>query len=124
MSQDFQKLVDEYAAIANFIDEEEAKIRVYKKARENIKAALMAKMNELGITNAKAAGGGSVTIVNGTSATIVDGEAFFDFVFETGNTDMLTKRASADAVRDYLDVTGELPPGIEITTTQTMRFNR
>ena len=124
MNDDFKSLLEEYSTVAAFIDEKESEVAAIKKVRDKIKVALMAKMNELGIANAKSTAGHGVTIVTNSGVRVVDAEAFFDFVFETGDSDFLTKRASTEAVEDYLKVNNKLPPGVEMTQAQTLRFTR
>ena len=124
MNDDFKSLLEEYATVAAFIDDKEAEIAQIKKVRDKIKVALMAKMNELGIDNAKSTAGHSVCVVTNAGVRVVDAEAFFDFVFESGDESFLTKRANTEAVEEYLKVNNQLPPGIEMTQAQTLRFTR
>lgn len=121
---DFNQLLEEYAAINEYIDNEEEKLKGPKTVRDKIKAALMACMNTLKIDNAKTHAGHAVCIVSGSSAKVVDGEAFFEFVIENGRTDMLTRRCSVEAIQEYLDVNNQLPPGIEFVKANTLRFTR
>lgn len=120
----FKTLLEEYATIAAFIEDKEAELAGVKKIRDKIKEALMAQMNQIGVTNAKSIAGHNVTLVNNSSVKVVDAEAFFDFVFERGDSDFLTKRASTEAVEAYVTVNNQLPPGLEMTQTQTMRFTK
>ena len=121
---DFNQLLEEYASVAAFIDEKEAELSGIKKVRDKIKVALMATMNTLGLKNAKSSAGHGVTLVTNNSAKVVDAEAFYSFVFESGDTSFLTKHVAADAVKSYLDEEDKLPPGVEMTSSMTLRFNR
>lgn len=120
----FTELLEEYATLAAHIAGKEEEIAGIKKIRDKIKDALMAEMNTIGLSNAKSQAGHRVELVLNPGVRIVDAEAFFDFVFRRGDTDYLTKRANADAVKAYLEVNNELPPGIEMTQAQTMRFTK
>ena len=121
---EFKEIMEDYAAICAFIDGEEAKIKVFKKTRDKIKVALMASMNTIGIDNAKTAAGHSVCRVLNNSAKVKDAEAFYDFIFESGDTSFLTKHCAADAVKAYLDEHKKLPPGIELVSAYTLRFTK
>lgn len=121
---DFNQLLEEYATLKSFIDSKEDELKDIKKACENIKAALMASMNSLSIGNARSLAGHAVCIVNSKSAKVVDGAAWFDFVFEQGDESFLTKACSADAVEAYLKEHNQLPPGIEYVQAQTLRFTK
>lgn len=124
MADDFNTLLEEFSTVAAFIDAKEDELAGIKKVRDKIKAALMAKMNEMKLTTGRSQAGHCVSIVSSSSAKVVDGDAFFAFVIETGNSDMLTRRASVEAIDEYLAVTNKLPPGIEYVKANTLRFTR
>lgn len=120
----FTELLEEYATLAAYITGKEEEIAGAKKVRDKIKDALMAEMNTIGLSNAKSQAGHRVELVLNPGVRVVDAEAFFDFVFKCGDTGFLTKRANADAVKDYLQVNNKLPLGVEMTQTQTVRFTK
>lgn len=121
---DFNELLEEYAAVAAYIDDKESDIARLKKVRDNIKTALMACMNDIGLSTAKSQAGHRVDVVTNSGVRVVDAEAFFDFVFESGDADFLTKRADVESVKAYLAANNELPPGVEMTQAQTVRFTK
>lgn len=121
---DFQALLDECAMLADFVDQAEAQIKPYKEALANARCAVQAQMEVIGISSAKSSSGHGVALVNSASAKIVDADAFFDFVFEQGDSDFLQKRVSTEAVQQYLNEHNALPPGVEFTTVNTLRFTR
>lgn len=122
---DFSQMLEEYAAVAVFIDNKEAEIADIKKIRDKIKAALQAMMCDIGITNGKSVDGHAVTLVNTVSAKVQDAEAFFNFVFEEGGDEYLQKRVNNDAVKAYADEhNGVCPPGITMETVNSIRFTR
>lgn len=121
---EFNELLEEYATLAAFIDEKENEIAKIKKVRDKIKAALMASMNTIGITNAKSLAGHSVCKVESNSAKVTDAEAFYNFIFETGDTSFLTKHCASDAVKAYLDEHKKLPPGVELVSALSLRFTK
>lgn len=122
---DFSQLLEEYAQVAVFIDNKESEIAEIKKVRDKIKAALQAMMCEIGITNGKSIDGHAVTLVNSVSAKVDDAEAFFNFVFETGDDGFLQKRVNNDAVKAYVEQNnGVCPPGITMETVNSLRFTR
>lgn len=122
---DFQELLNEYAALAAYIDDKEDELAAIKKARDNAKAAVMAQMATIGISSGRSSDGHAVALVTKNSAKVEDSEAFFDFVFECGDETFLHKAASADRIKQYADEhNGELPPGITMATANTLRFTR
>lgn len=120
----FSQLLEEYAAVAAYIDEKESEIAGIKKIRDKIKVALQAAMNSLDISTAKSTAGHRVDRVTSNACRVVDANAFYDFVFETGDTTFLTKHVASDAVKEYLDREKKLPPGVELTTAVTLRFTK
>ena len=121
---EFQEMLDELAMLSNYIDDEEIKLKPYKTARDNLRAAVLGKLNEIGITSAKSTEGHGVTVASSTACKIEDGEAFFTFIELEGRTDMLERRASASTIKEYVQETGKVPPGIRMETVNTLRFTR
>lgn len=121
---EISELLEQYVLIADYVDSAEAQIKPAKEALANIKETLLAKMNELGLNSLKSNAGHGVARVMSTSAKVVDAEAFYDFVFDTGDTSFLTKHVSKDAVDAYLTATNQLPPGVTSESVTTIRFTR
>lgn len=119
------EMLEEYVLIAEHIDNEELKIKPYKEALGNIKEALLAQMNQLELNSLKSTAGHAITRVKAISAKVVDAEAFYNFVFESGDTTFLTKHVAKDAVDAYMDDhEGECPPGITSEAVTTIRFTK
>lgn len=119
-----QEMVQQLAAIEIYLEEQELALKPAKEAAKNLRMAVQAMMNEVGTDSAKTPDGHRVTLVTNTSARVVDGEAYFNFVDETGDFTFVQKRANLEAVLAYLAIHNEPPPGIELTTVNTLRFNR
>lgn len=124
---EFSDLLEEYAAVAVFIDNKEAELSDIKKVRDKIKAAVQAMMADIGISNAKSVEGHAVTLVTNVSAKVADAEAFWNFVFEhpEGGDEFLQKRVNNDAVKTYAEThNGECPPGVTMETINSLRFTK
>lgn len=121
---DFNGLVEEYAALAAYVDDLEKQINKVKEARDNLKAALQAAMVTIGIDSAKSAAGHTITRVTNKFAKIVDANAFKDFLADTGELDLIQNRASVDACVSYAEENGVPPPGVELGSQTTLRFTR
>ena len=70
-------------------------------------------------------------VVRGTCYTsmkiaskVYDAEAFFDYVMQTGETELLYRRASDTAVQEFIKANKEVPPGIQVSTTYTLNFRK
>jgi hypothetical protein len=67
---------------------------------------------------------GTAFISTMSAATVKDRDAFFDFVKEKGMWDLLENRVSKSVVRDYLEDTGEVVPGVNYQETVVVRIRR
>lgn len=119
-----QEMVQQLAAIEIYLEEQELALKPAKEAAKNLRLAVQAMMNEVGTDSAKTPDGYRVILVTNTSARVVDGEAFFDFVADTGDFAFMPKRANLEAVLAYIAQNNEPPPGLEINTVNTLRFSR
>jgi len=121
---DFKQLVEDYSAIAAHVADLEANLAAVKEVRDTVKAALLAQMNTIGIDSAKSVQGHGVCKVTNMTAKINDPAAFKAFLIESGETDLIQNRASADACLKYQEEHGVPPPGVELGSMITLRFNR
>jgi hypothetical protein len=67
---------------------------------------------------------GTAFISTMAAATVKDRDAFFDFVKKEGMWDLLENRVSKTVVRDYLEDTGNVVPGVNYQETQVVRIRR
>lgn len=119
-----QELLEDYANLRNHIEAEEAKLKPFREALANLQAAVLAHLNQNGLDTAKTRDGHRINITRIQSARVVDAEAYFDFVFDTGDAAFLQKRVNAEAVSRFVEETGNLPPGVELTLIDSLRFTK
>ena len=67
---------------------------------------------------------GTAFISTMAAATVKDRDAFFAFVKENEMWDLLENRVSKTVVRDYLEDTGEVIPGVNYQETVVVRIRR
>jgi hypothetical protein len=67
---------------------------------------------------------GTAFISTTAAATVQDRDAFFAFVREKEMWDLLENRVSKTVVRDYLEDTGEVVPGVNYQETKVVRIRR
>lgn len=66
---------------------------------------------------------GTAYVIRKHQVKVADAEEFFAHILETGNTDLLHKRASAEAVAIYAEEhEGKLPPGVLASVRLTLGF--
>lgn len=114
------------------------KLRDEKKAmqdRHKIELAptnkLMEEVESVLLQHFASSGANSVNTDAGTaykslreSFTVEDPILFRTWVRETGELEFFEARASKEAVKQYLESTGELPPGLKYNAEQVVGFRR
>ncbi len=80
-------------------------------ALDQLEVILLEKLNEIGMDSAKGATG-TVYKSKRTSATVADWDYVLDHIQKNELWNMLEKRVSKQAVEQYVEEHGELPPGI------------
>lgn len=119
------ELLEELATLRNYLDDEEAKLKPLKDAIDKVGAAVLAAMNEAGVKSARTAAGHGIAMVQKFSPRVTDREAFFRFVFDNRDASFLQSRVNLDPIMQYHDEhEGDLPPGVEVQSILSLRFNR
>lgn len=88
-----------------------------------IEMKMLARLDREGVQSVKTTKG---TAFKKTSTTysIGDAEALFPWIEAMGRTDMLTKAIRPDAMREYAEQHGTLPPGVEATSRVVVQFRK
>jgi len=120
MPTSLDAMVDQYVRLRDKIkaveDANKEKLAPAKQYLEELNAAMLAKLSELGLESGKTPYGTAYKITK-KSATIADGEAFRAFVIENEQFDLVDWRANALAVSAYIDEhEGEQPSGVNYST--------
>jgi len=104
-------------------DAHKEKTKVARDYKEQIEAALLAKLNDVGGESVKTAHG-TVYRTTRRSATIADGGVFREFVIDSEAFDLVDWKANANAVDDFIKNEGTPPPGVNYTTAYTVGVRR
>lgn len=67
---------------------------------------------------------GSCYITTRFTASVQDPDGFMKFVKESGNFDLLERRANSTAVRDYVKEHNHLPTGVNLTQLSSIGVRR
>lgn len=95
-----------------------AKDAELKKSLDLIEVAFLKMMNETGSDQLKVKGVGVCTRSQRVWPNCKDWRALYEHVLENGNFDLLQKRLSSTAVKEYMEShDGDTPPGV-ITTIE------
>jgi hypothetical protein len=111
--------------IAAYIHLREEKDKLSKKQKEEM-APLTDKMNKLlawthqqlqsqGQKNARV-DSGTAFLQTDISVTVEDWDAVWNFVVSNGLKALLERRVSKGVVQEYIESTGEVPPGVKVTS--------
>lgn len=88
-------------------------------AMARIETALLKMFEDAGVQSIKTAHG-TPYINTRESVTVADRDAYFEFVIENEAWEMLESRASKNAVMEYKEAHGELPPGLNYRAERTI----
>lgn len=107
------QLKAEYTAKAARIDE----------VLDKIEAKVLDVFDSAGIDSTRTQFGTAFTSTK-TTATIADKETFMQFVKKEEAWPMIIARANGPIIDQYVDSTGEVPPGLDFRTERTISVRR
>lgn len=116
----YLRLRDEKKRIAERQKEELAPLNFKMKKME---AWLQAQLNAQGGRNMKT-DHGTVYLSTTVSAKVEDRDIFFEFVREHSLWSMLTSAVSKDAVEEFMESNGDVPPGVSVTRETNARVRK
>ena len=114
------RLRDEKKRIAERQKEELAPLNAKLKKME---AWLQAQLQAQDALNMKTEHG-TVYLSTTVSAKVEDRDAFFDFVRNNDMWAMLTSNVSKDAVEEFIESTGDVPPGVSVSRETNARVRK
>ena len=121
------KLVAAYVAIRDkrkvLKEDYEAEDSVLKSQLERIEVELLKNLDEAGATSLNT-GEGTAYISTETRASCGDWAALYSTIQQTGRFDFLERRVASKAISQYLEETGDLPPGVTIASERVVRVRR
>jgi hypothetical protein len=94
-----------------------------KEAVAAAEAALLAKLNELGVDSIRALGQ-TVYTERTEKFACSDWDAFYKAVAASDRFDLIQKRLGATALKDYEAEHGALPPGVSKDVTRELRIRK
>lgn len=110
-----EELIEKYIAIrdkkAEIVAAHKAKIAKIDEVLDKVEGVLLAQLEENGMESARCKSG-TVYKSNRTSATVADWDYVLNFIQTHDLWNMLERRVSKQAVEQYKEEHGDLPPGI------------
>lgn len=120
-------LVAQYVKLRDTIkaadDAHGAKLKPAKEYLKTLDAKLLERLNAIGGESVKTAAGTAYRTTR-RSATIEDSDAFRAFVIGHEAFDIVDWRANANAVEDFTNSQGSLPPGVKFNVAYTVGVRR
>lgn len=98
-------------------------LKPYNEALGKLENHFLAAMQQDNLQSLNA-GGGTAFQATRTSVTVADWDAFYKWVAENKAPHFLDHRASKSAVEEYLEETGELPPGLNRNSSIIVNVRR
>ncbi len=102
-------------------DRHKEELAPFEQALAGLESVFMVEMDKNDVDSVSARGVGTIYRSTRSNATVVDFDLLKAHVLEHGSWELLQARVSAPAVEAYLEDTGELPPGVNIT--RIMKIN-
>jgi phage host-nuclease inhibitor protein Gam len=100
-----------------------SKVEKLDQNMKKIEASVLKAFHASGQTKAGTSAG-TVFIKNRVSDKVVDREAFLEFVKENDHFEFIESRISKAALDEYVEETGDLPPGVTRSVEQTINVRR
>jgi hypothetical protein len=104
-------------------DRHKEELRPIQKLMDTLSQRILNEFNELGMDSAKTDAGTAYRLIQ-TSATVADRDSFMRFVQQESAWDFLESRVSKKAVEEYVDLNGEVPPGVNVSRRVTVGIRR
>lgn len=124
---DIAKRVDQYVALRDEIkrrdDEHKEAMKPFRELLDKLNGKLLECLNEVNGDSVKTSAG-TVYRTAKKSASLADPDSFMRFVIGSEQFDLLDRRANVTAVEDFLSDHGQLPPGVNFSTTYVVGVRR
>lgn len=127
MTIDINKRVEQYVALRDKIkaikEKHKDELTPLSEMLEHLNGVLLGHLNTVGIDNAKTTSG-TVYKTAKKTASIKDMTAFWGYVMENREWDLVDKKANAVAVEDYIKEHNIEPPGVTFSTMHVVGVKR
>lgn len=122
-----EKRIAQYVQVRDTIKERNDKfaseMQPLIETQNMLTAWLTQKLETVGAESVKTKAGTAYTTTR-YSATLADPQVFMDFVKTNDKFELIDRKANATAVRDFVETTGSLPPGVNLNAIRTVGVRR
>jgi hypothetical protein len=127
MAEDIEKRVGQYVAIRDTIQQleqqHEEELKPRKEMLQKLGGIIHKFMDENKLENLRTSAG-TCYVSTRWIAPVEDADAFMRFVIDTKNFDLLERRASATAVKAYVQEHNTLPTGVNLNALASIGVRR
>lgn len=127
MAEDMEKRISQYIQIRTALEQLEDRHKLERRPlleiQERLAGILQKFLDDHGTESLKTAAGTCYTTTRYT-ASVQDPDAFMNFVTSNKLFDLLERRASTTAVRDYVTQNNTLPTGVSLNALSTVGVRR
>jgi len=127
MAEDIDKRVEQYIQIRDLLKAVDERWNAERKPllelQERLAGIIRSSMDDLNVTNMKSRAG-TCFLSTRYTASLADPEAFMQYMMASGEFELLDRKANTTAVRDYVERHNTLPPGVNLTSLQTVGVRR
>lgn len=123
ISERIAQYVQVRARIKEIEERHEQELAKWKELQNGLAGIIQAHLTATGVDSVKTKGG-TAYLSRRYTASLRDPGAFMKYVIEAQAFDLLDRKANATAVREFVKKQGELPPGCELSTIQTLGIRK
>lgn len=124
---DVEKMISRYVVLRDKVkalnDAHALAMKPYGDAMKGVENVLMSVLDANALRNMKTKAG-TASILDKWSAVVDDPILFRTFCIEKGQLDLADVKANANAVKDYNEANGVLPPGVRLTSFRSIGVRR
>ncbi len=127
MADDMEKRIAQYITVRDHIKAEDeahkAKMKKPKETLDKLAGIIQKHMAEHSVQSLKTKAG-TCYLSSKSTASLADPDAFMNYVIENKQFDLLDRRANVTAVKDFVTAHKALPPGVNLSTIETLGVTR
>jgi len=125
--EDLHSIVEKHLLLKDrlktMVDAHKAKVEKIKAVIDSTEAYLLQTFDASGVESVRTPAG-TAYISEKSTAAVGDWQALLSMIVEGELWHMLQKRVSTDAVREYIESTGSVPPGVDWRRERTVNVRR
>lgn len=120
----YKSMVEELRALKEQKEKKNEEIKAINGAITQVENMLLTELQSDGVDTISVNGVGTVYITTTDYPQVTDMDAFVNWCAENNRADMIQKRVSSTAFKQYLEETNEYPDGVNSYVKETVNLRR